>query len=194
LASATQTVNENAGSFSITVKLTGATNAAATIPFSIGGTAVAGTNYTVATPSPLVIPAGQTSAVITGNLLDDNRFDVSDTTLVLTLGTPTNSVLGGVTADTVTIHETDPAPSVAFATAAQTVNENAGTFTATVKLSAASNVPTTIPFTLAGTAASGVNYNGVTASPLVIPAGQTTGTIGGTLLDDGKFDGTRRWS
>ena len=45
---------------------------------------------------------------------------------------------------------------------------------------------------LGGTAVGGVNYSGVTASPLVIPAGQTTGTISGTMIDDGKYDTTNK--
>src|SRR5207248_3270659 len=61
------------------------------------------------------------------------------------------------------------------------------TFSITVTLSAASDVNTTIPFTLGGTAVNGADYGGVTASPLVILAGQTTGTITGTLIADGKF-------
>ena len=41
-----------------------------------------------------------------------------------------------------------------------------------------------VPFTLGGTATVGTDYSGVTPSPLVIPAGQTTATITGTLLPD----------
>ena len=90
----------------------------------------------------------------------------------------------------VTIVESDPEPTVSLASATQTVNENDGTFTVTVNLSAASGVDTTVPFTLSGTAVAGVNYSGVTTTPLVIAAGQTTGTITGTLIDDGKYNTT----
>jgi hypothetical protein len=91
-------------------------------------------------------------------------------------------VLGTTTVDTVTIQESDPAPTVTFAAAAQTLAQNAGAFSVPVKLSAASNVATTVPFTLGGTAAAGTDFSGLTTSPLVIPAGQTSGTITGSLL------------
>jgi len=84
------------------------------------------------------------------------------------------------------LNASPPQPNVQFATASQSVDENAGTFSVTVSLSAASGVDTTVPFTLSGTATIGVDYSGVTASPLVISAGQTSGTITGTILDGGQ--------
>jgi hypothetical protein len=188
LATATQTANENSGTFTIQVNLTGSTLVAASIPFTLGGTALSGTNYTLTTASPLLIPAGQTSATITGALLDDQRFDTANKTLIFSLGTPANATLGATTADTLTINESDAMPTVSFGSATQTVNENAGMLSVAVSLSAASSVPTTIPFTLGGTATSGTNYSGVAASPLVIPAGQTSGTITGTLINDNTYD------
>jgi hypothetical protein len=52
-------------------------------------------------------------------------------------------------------------------------------------------VDTTVPFALAGTATAGTDYSGVTATPLVIKAGQISGTITGTLIDDGTLDGVQ---
>ncbi len=190
LAAATQSVNENGGTFTVTVNLSAASDVATTVPFTLGGTAASGVNYSNVTASPLVIPAGQTSGTITGTLIDDGKFEPTNSTLTVTLGTPTNATLGSIASDTVTIVQSDPEPTVTLAAATQSVNENGGTFTVTVNLSGASSLATTVPFTLGGTAASGVNYSGVTASPLVIPAGQTSGTITGTLLDDGKFEPT----
>src|SRR5207249_2375765 len=131
---------------------------------------------------PLVIPAGQTSAAITGNLIDDNKYDTANRALTFTLGTPTNATLGATIAETLTIQQSDPPPTVAFSRAAQSVSEAAGTFSMTVTLSSPSNVATAIPFTLGGAATAGVDYSGVTASPLVIAAGQTSAVISGTLL------------
>ena len=62
--------------------------------------------------------------------------------------------------------------------------KSAGTFTVTVTLSAAASQDVTIPFTLSGSAVAGVDYSGVTVSPLVIAAGATSATITGTLLPD----------
>jgi hypothetical protein len=188
-AQATQSTNENASApVTLTVNLSAATHATTTIPFSVGGSAVAGANYNILTPSPLVIPAGQTSATIAVAMVDDGKYNTVDQTLTVTLGTPTNATLGAVTGDTLTIHETDAPPTLALASATQTVNENAGTFSVQVNLSTASSVDTTVPFTLGGTAAAGTNYGVVASSPLVIPAGQTSASITGTLIDDGRYD------
>src|SRR4029077_8052260 len=135
-----------------------------TIPFTVGGTAVSGTNYTGVTASPLIIPAGQTTATITGTLLDDGKFDANKT-LTFILATPTNAMLGSATANTLTIQESSTPPTISLASAAQTVNENAGTFSVTVNLTGLTLAATTIPFSLSGTALSGANYTAVTASP-----------------------------
>lgn len=184
---AAETVNENAGEFSIPVNLSLASPVNTTIPFTVGGTAVSGTNYTGLSASPLVIPAGQTSGMITGTLLDNGVFD-GNKTLTFTLGTPTNAKLGNTTANTLTIQDSSPPPTVSLASATQAVNESDGTFSVTVKLTGVTQAVTTIPFTFGGTASANVNYKNVTPSPLVIPVGQATATITGTLIDDGKFD------
>jgi sugar lactone lactonase YvrE len=72
------------------------------VPFSLGGTATAGIDYTSATASPLVIPAGQSSATITGTLLAP-AGEAANPTLTATLGTPTNAALGDITTTTLTI-------------------------------------------------------------------------------------------
>jgi hypothetical protein len=114
---ASQSANENSGPFSIPVTLSAASTLETTIPFGQGGTATPGTNYSLSTTSPLVIPAGQTTGTITGTLLDDGTFTPNNT-LVFTLGNPTNGMLGGPTTDTLTINETDPpqATHLVFAT------------------------------------------------------------------------------
>lgn len=104
---ASETVNESAGTFSITVTQSFASVSDTIVPFTLGGTAVAGTDFSGVTASPLVIPVGQTSAAITGNLLSDPGNFTE--TLTFTLGTPTNAELGSITVNTLSI--TQPAPS-----------------------------------------------------------------------------------
>src|SRR5207244_426600 len=106
---------ETAGAFSVTVTLSAASEADTTIPFTMGGTAVAGTDFSGVTASPLVIPAGQTSATISGTLLDDNLFDPVNRTITFTLGAPTNATPGATTVNTLTIAEdNDTPPTVQF--------------------------------------------------------------------------------
>jgi hypothetical protein len=80
------------------------------VPFTLGGSAIAGTDYSGVTTSPLVIPAGQTTGIITGTLIDDGAPDAGKT-LTFTLGTPTGAGLGSLSVNTLTIAE--PAPIVA---------------------------------------------------------------------------------
>ena len=113
-SSAGETVDANTGAFSITVTLSAVSDVDATIPFTLGGTAIAGTDYTNVTAIPLVIAAGQTTGTISGALLATAPANAVKT-LTFTLGTPTNAVLGDTTAYTLTIDEPPPvATSLVF--------------------------------------------------------------------------------
>jgi hypothetical protein len=179
-SAASESLSETSGNFSITLTLSTALPSAASVPFTLGGTAVAGTDFSSLSASPLVIPAGQTSATITGTLLDDKLFDPNNRTLTFTLGTPTGAMLGSTTANTLTITEDsdDTQPTVQPGTLIQ----NGAGFSVPVALSGPSEADVLIPFTLGGTA----GVSGVTASPLVIHAGQTTGVISGQFSDGGQ--------
>ena len=61
--------------------------------------------------------------------------------------------------------------------------EGAGVRQANVSLNVASSQPTSVPFTISGTAASGLDFT-ITPPPLVIPAGATQAPINLTILDD----------
>jgi uncharacterized repeat protein (TIGR03803 family) len=125
--------------------------------------------------------AGQHSFTVSFLTTGNQSLTVTDK------GTP--SITGTAT---ITVLNQPPGPTVQFATASETVNENTtdheSAFSVTVTLSAVSSTDTTIPFTVGGTAEPSTDYSGITASPLVIAAGQTTGTITGTLIDDGSPD------
>jgi len=75
---------------------------------------------------------------------------------------------------TATIADNDLPPTVQFTAANQSNAEGFTTVTATLQLSAASGQQVTVPFTVGGTATDPADYT-VTASPVVIAAGQTTG-------------------
>jgi hypothetical protein len=102
------TVNENAGSATITVKRSGGSAGAVAVHYATGnGTALAGTDYQ-ATSGTLTFGAGVPSATFTVSILD--RGDSSHTTkaLSLTLTTPTGGVtLGSPSSAALTIAEND---------------------------------------------------------------------------------------
>ncbi|WP_229685195.1 Calx-beta domain-containing protein, partial [Pedobacter zeae] len=98
-----------------------------------------------------------------------------------------------VTASTVpaTVNITDNDTSVATITAGTSGSENGpvnGSFTVT--LSNPSSQPTTITYTLGGTATEGSDYSTIVTKTITIPAGQTTGTITIPVLTDNIVEGT----
>jgi hypothetical protein len=82
-----------------------------------------------------------------------------------------------------TIINDDPVPSVQFTTASQSASEGASTMTITAQLSAASSQDVTVPFTVSGTADNPADYT-IAASPLIIPAGSTSGSITVNVVDN----------
>jgi hypothetical protein len=95
----------NLGSFTISKVTT-----SVSVPFTLSGTAAAGTDYSGVTASPLIIPDGQTTATITGTLLSNPG---PSKTLTFTLGTPTGVSLGSPSVNTLSINEP---PSVSVPT------------------------------------------------------------------------------
>ncbi|MFA6132258.1 MAG: Calx-beta domain-containing protein [Patescibacteria group bacterium] len=74
-------------------------------------------------------------------------------------------------------------PTVNWTSDSQTGAESAGTLTITAQLLFSYALDVTIPYTITGTATATSDYT-ITASPLVITAGNTTGDITITVVDD----------
>ena len=154
-----------------------------TVPFTVTGDAQgSGVDYTI-TASPIVIPAGNTTASIVINVNDD-LLDEYDETVVVTLGNPVNGTKGSPKVHTATIVDNDDPPVVSFAWASQSAEEAAGSMTVLVQIDTPSSKDITVPYTVSGTAEQGVDYT-ITASPVNIPAGDTSALITITILDDG---------
>ena len=117
-AASTQIVNEAAGTATATVSLSSSQMLSMRIPYTIGGTATCSTtvnttdDYGCALPSAstlgtLVIPAGSQSASLTFNLFQ-HLAPKPDRTLLITLGTPENGILGSATTQAITIQGPGP--------------------------------------------------------------------------------------
>jgi len=79
------------------------------VPFTLGGTAAAGVDYSGVTAGVLTFGIGQTTVDITGKLLSDPG---PPRTLILALGTPTGgAALGNFSINTLTIAEPAPTPT-----------------------------------------------------------------------------------
>ncbi|MFA6131510.1 MAG: DUF2341 domain-containing protein [Patescibacteria group bacterium] len=97
-------------------------------------------------------------------------FLISDTTQEVELNSLTLTYIG--------------MPTVNWTTASQSGAEDAGGLTVTASLSFSYALDVTIPYTVTGTATgSGTDYS-ITASPLVVTAGSTTGNVTITVTND----------
>ncbi|PJB68931.1 MAG: hypothetical protein CO095_10515, partial [Armatimonadetes bacterium CG_4_9_14_3_um_filter_58_7] len=76
-----------------------------------------------------------------------------------------------------------PPPTVQFTLASQSSPVESGDLTITAQLSAVSAQNVTVPYSISGTATENVDYT-ITASPITIPAGRTTGTITISIKED----------
>jgi hypothetical protein len=187
-AVASQSPYESAGTVTATVELSAASGLPVTVPFSVSGTATLDADYSIS-GSPLVIPAGQTTGTISISIIDDASYESSSESVAVTLGTPINATLGSPRAHTVLIQDNDPFPKVSFSTSTQSAGEGTGAMTITVELSAPSSLGVTVPFSVTGTAMGGGEDYTITASPLIIAAGQSSGTITVNMVNESILEG-----
>lgn len=149
---ATVSVSEGTPTLTVTVSLDNnmGSGKPVTIPFMVDGasTAVDPDDYSITgnsggnfpTIAATTMPPGDSSTTITVNLVDDNISEAMET-IVLTLGTPTNAMLGTNTTSTITINDNEGDPTadlnlmIGGNTNPSTVVEDSGTVTATVNLS-----------------------------------------------------------
>ena len=158
------------------------------VSFTVGGTAVAGDDYTSPVTS-VTIPAGMPTAAITFAITSDSRYDGSAETVILTLTSATGDVTVGATSvHTVTITDAETAPTVSFDVAISTSDE--GT-TANVLVELDGDLhesDVVVSFTVGGTAVAGNDYTSPLTS-VTIPAGESTATITFAIEDDKRYDG-----
>lgn len=146
-----------------------------TVDYSTSGSAAAGTNYTALTGSVTIL-AGQASATISVQPLDDQTVDPS-TTLDISLTPGSSYVLASQTTATLTIDNTDLA-SVSISPATSSINQDSAT-PATFTVTRANDdlaSPLTVDYSTSGTAVAGTNYDALTGSVTIL-SGQSSATI-----------------
>ena len=115
---------------SFAVTLSAISGQTVTVPYTLSGTATAGTDYTEPDPRSVTIAAGMTRAVIEIPVAGD-EVDEENETITVTLGTPTNATVSteegaGVASGTITDDDTRGV-SVAPTTLTVAEADNAGT-------------------------------------------------------------------
>jgi large repetitive protein len=170
-----------------TVSEDGATNLTYTVTRSLNlssptlvnltqsGTATSGVDFTGA-PATINIPAGATTATFTIDPAVDGTVENNET-VTFTVAAGTGYTVGVPASATGTILNDDVPSATISVSPAAVAEDGAPNLIYTVTLNQANpSSATSINYTIGGTAANGADYATI-ASPLVIPAGNTTGTI-----------------
>ena len=190
------TVDEDAGTVTLTVELDPASTGTVTVDFAtrdgLGG-AKAGDDYT-ATSGTLTFAATETSKTITVPITDDDVYENNESFQV-DLSNPTGATLPDPPSAVVRIDSEEAVPTASLADV--TVDEGAGTMTLTLRLSHPSDAETGY-FTIydeddeTGTATEGDDYDDFLLGPpgrtarITVPAGDLSQTFDITLVDDSE--------
>ncbi len=180
-------VNENAGTVTLTVRRASGTSGAVSAAFTTAnGTATAGSDY-VANSGTVNFADGETSKTVTVSITDD-AVDENDETFTVTLSGPTGGATLGAATSTVTILDNDgvtPVPGVlSISPPTLSVNENGGNATFTVNRTGGSDGAVAVNFATAnGTATAGSDYT-ATNGTLNFADGQTSMTINVPIIND----------
>ncbi len=184
------TVPEGAGTVDVEIQLDLASKSDITVPLVITGTAIKGQDFT-APAGTLVVPAGETSAKLALEIVDDSLLEDAET-IVVTLATADRVRLGTLAVFTLTIVDNDAQPtlSVADAIAAETD----ATLTFDVTLAAASGVPVRVAYqTVAGLAEAGLDFE-PTSGLLTFDPGVTLQSVAVQLTDDALPEGSETFA
>jgi uncharacterized protein YcfL len=189
MAATSSSVNESAGSTTVTVTMTGTSADPVTVTYALGGTATQDTDYT-ASPATLTFASGETSKDITIEGLADGADDDDPTeTIVVTLDDPANASLGDSTHTITVTNDSEGPPIVSFSSSSSSVNESAGSTMVTVMMDRTSTEAVTVDYTLGGTATQGMDY-AVSPSSLTFASGETSQSITVSGLADGADEDT----
>jgi hypothetical protein len=187
----TFSVNEAAGTASVTVSLAGPDAPGdVTVHYATSDdtATVAGGDYT-ATSGDLTIPQGQRSGTITVPIASDNVPEDDETFTVTLTSSDTNSILGSPDTAKVTIVDDDSPGTLEFSAQRYDVNETAGHATITVNRIGGSSGPVSVDYTTVdGTAKQPGDY-GTTSGTLTFAGGETQKTFEIPVAWDGRQEG-----
>ncbi|MYJ44285.1 MAG: hypothetical protein F4069_02985, partial [Rhodothermaceae bacterium] len=180
-------VRENAGQASLRVTQSPALEETVTVGYATSdGTASAGQDYR-STSGTLTIPAGETEAHITVDILNDLEVE-SNETFTVTLTDPVGADLSRATATVTIVDEDESNEAVTMSIADMEVLEDAGPASLRVSLRSTLDEVVSVCYAMSdGTATAGQDYRS-TSGTLTIPAGETEAHITVDILNDLKVE------
>ncbi|MCC8621923.1 putative Ig domain-containing protein [Xanthomonas vesicatoria] len=165
---------DSGAAFVYTVTLSQTNTSATTVNLARSGTATSVIDYSGAVSS-VVVPPNASSASFSVTPIADGVVE-PDETVTFSVANGTGYSPGSPASATATIVN-DDVTTASIAVSPASVAEDGGTnLTYTVTLTNPSSTAVSIGFSIGGTATSGTDFAAVN-SPLVIPAGQTSGSI-----------------
>ncbi|RZT93407.1 putative secreted protein (Por secretion system target) [Ancylomarina subtilis] len=178
------TMVEDGGTTNVKATLSHSFNKNVTVNLFVSGVATgSGTDYTLAASS-IVISAGNTYNSVQLTSVSD-VLDEDDETVIIDISTVINGVELGTQQVTATILDDDAKPAITFTYEEQNSIGESGIVNMTIQVFPASGRDISIPFSVNGssTATIGADYS-ITASPVVIPAGDDEINIVVTINSD----------
>ena len=185
LSASNNTLDENAGSTTLTATLSSELDQETIFILGFSGTAVNGTDYTIS-DNKIIIPEGQTSGTITLTAHQDSDYE-SNETIIVDITSVTGMLGTGIQQVTVDITDNDSQPTVELSLSGNNFSENGGTTEITATLSNKSYQDVTVNLSYSGTAASGADFTKL--DQVVIPAGNLSQSITITGENDTDYEG-----
>ena len=189
----TASIDEADQSAVLTASLSGVSSQDVTATILISGTALLDTDFassSIVGSAPnstidVIIPAGSLTATFDFNSIED-AIDENDETVIATVQSVTNALMGSTQSATLTITDNDPQPTVTLLLDPTSIDEAGGTATYTATLSEASSLDVTIVPSIQ-TTSSASDY-ALSAPQIVILAGDTSGTMMITAIEDSLYE------
>ena len=185
-ASASQSAGEGSGTHDVGVRLNPAPSADITLAYTVGGTATAGSDFTIVNSGTVTVPKGTTTATIPVALIDDSSQEGSET-VVLTLDGSAGYSVASPGTHTLTIVD-DETPKAYVYSLSQADSEKSGTLYVRLCLWPAQASDTTVTYTVDGTATPGSDYTALSGT-VTVPAGKTWAIVPVTIIDDSVQEG-----
>ncbi|HEX5717907.1 MAG TPA: alpha/beta hydrolase fold domain-containing protein [Thermoanaerobaculia bacterium] len=179
------------GTATFTVSRTGSTASPLTVRWAPGGTARIGTDYSLAAPWSVVLPAGAASASLTLTPVNDLLVEGDETAVVKLAGDPAYRIDDTGGSATAVLSDDDLAPGLPVVTieaadpAASEVGLDGGSFTVSVSPSPASDL--LVQYAVSGTATNGEDVAAL-SGVLTVPAGISSVDLDVEVLSDSRLE------
>ncbi|HWN41273.1 MAG TPA: alpha/beta hydrolase fold domain-containing protein [Thermoanaerobaculia bacterium] len=174
-----------------TVLRTGSTASPLTVRWAPGGTARIGTDYSLAAPWSVVLPAGAASANLTLTPVNDLLVEGDETAVVRLANDPAYRIDDTDDSATAVLSDDDMAPGLPVVTieaadpAASEVGLDGGSFTVSVSPSPASDL--LVRYEVSGTATNGEDVAAL-SGVLTVPAGISSADLDVAVLSDSRLE------